>query len=238
MEQGFVNYAHRGASHYAPENTMLAFYLGIWMGANGIETDVQLTADGVPVLFHDNALLRVTGQPGSVCDYDLKDLQTFRVEKGKLFDRIPTLQDFLEHFAPQALTFAIELKQPDSAPAVAELISRYGVQDRTVVTSFDYDAIMQIRQLAPEQRTGYLTGLIDDALVEKMRTDGIYQLCPKADMLTKDKVSRWHAMGFSVRAWGVSDEQLMRHAYDCGVDGMTVNFPDRLHEYIKENTYG
>lgn len=238
MEQGFVNYAHRGASHYAPENTMLAFYLGIWMGANGIETDVQLTADGVPVLFHDNALLRVTGQPGSVCDYDLKDLQMFRVEKGKLFDRIPALQDFLEHFAPQALTFAIELKQPDAAPAVAELISRYGVQDRTVVTSFDYDAIMGIRQLAPEQRTGYLTGLIDDALLEKMRTDGIYQLCPKADMLTKDKVSRWHAMGFSVRAWGVSDEQLMRHAYDCGVDGMTVNFPDRLHEYIKENTYG
>lgn len=235
MEQSFINYAHRGASHYAPENTMLAFYLGIWMGANGIETDVQLTADGVPVLFHDDALLRVTGQPGHVRDYDLKQLQQFRVEKGKHHDRIPTLEDFLEHFAHRELTFAIELKQPDSAPAVAELIRRYGVQDKTVVTSFDYDAILSMRRLAPEQRTGYLTGLVDDALLAKMRADGIYQLCPKADMLTKNNVSRWHDAGFSVRAWGVSDEQRMRHAYDCGVDGMTVNFPDKLKEYIKEN---
>lgn len=236
MEQRFVNYAHRGASHYAPENTMLAFYLGIWMGANGIETDVQLTADGVAVLFHDDALLRVTGQPGNVRDYALKDLQQFRVEKGKHHDRIPTLEDFLDHFGGRELTFAIELKQPDSAPAVVELIRRYDVQEKTVVTSFDYDAILSVRHLAPEQRVGYLTGFVDDALLAKMRTDGICQLCPKADMLTKDKVSRWHAMGFSVRAWGVSNEQLMRHAYDCGVDGMTVNFPDKLNEYIKENT--
>ena len=57
----FVNYAHRGASAYAPENTLASFYLGCQMGANGVETDVQRTKDGVLVLFHDNDLMRIAG---------------------------------------------------------------------------------------------------------------------------------------------------------------------------------
>jgi hypothetical protein len=57
----FINYAHRGASEYAPENTLSSFFMGAAMGANGIETDIQLTKDGIPVLFHDDSLKRVTG---------------------------------------------------------------------------------------------------------------------------------------------------------------------------------
>ena len=72
----FVNYAHRGASEYLPENTMLAFYTGIYMGANGIETDVQRCKDGTLVLFHDDTLLRVTGEAGSVEDYTFPELQS------------------------------------------------------------------------------------------------------------------------------------------------------------------
>ena len=67
----FVNYAHRGASEYTPENTLLAFYTGVYMGANGIETDVQMTKDGILVLFHDDTILRLTGAPGSIRDYTL-----------------------------------------------------------------------------------------------------------------------------------------------------------------------
>ena len=73
--QNFVNYAHRGASEYLPENTLLAFYTGIYMGANGIETDVQRTRDGVLVLFHDDTLQRVTGQSGCIADYTFEQLQ-------------------------------------------------------------------------------------------------------------------------------------------------------------------
>ena len=65
----FINYAHRGASTYCPENTMLSFYTGVQMGANGIETDVQRTKDGILVLFHDDTITRVTGKEGSVADY-------------------------------------------------------------------------------------------------------------------------------------------------------------------------
>ena len=52
--------------------------------------------------------------------------------------------------------------------------------------------------------------------------------------ITPEKVEKWHREGFNVRAWGVYNEELMRHAYDCMTDGMTVNFPDKLTEYIKE----
>ena len=65
----FINYAHRGASEYAPENTLAAFYMGQFMGANGIETDVQETADGFLVLFHDSGLERITGVKGSVSGF-------------------------------------------------------------------------------------------------------------------------------------------------------------------------
>lgn len=67
-----VNYAHRGASEYAPENTLSSFYLGLLQGANGIETDVQRTKDGVLVLFHDDTLDRVTDGRGIISDYNFK----------------------------------------------------------------------------------------------------------------------------------------------------------------------
>ena len=96
---GFINYAHRGASHYAPENTMMSFYLGMQMGANGIETDVHCSKDGVIVLFHDDDLSRVTGKVGAVSDFTWDELQELNVHKGNLFDKIPSFEDFLQHFS-------------------------------------------------------------------------------------------------------------------------------------------
>ena len=74
-----INYAHRGASEYAPENTLSSFYLGLMQGANGIETDVRKTKDGVLVLFHDNTLDRVTDASGAVSDYTWEQLQKVKV---------------------------------------------------------------------------------------------------------------------------------------------------------------
>ena len=88
----FVNYAHRGASTFCPENTMLSFYTGIYMGANGIETDVQVTKDGVLVLFHDDTLNRILGIDGSIKDYTYEELRTYNVKNGLLFDKIPHCQ--------------------------------------------------------------------------------------------------------------------------------------------------
>lgn len=229
----FVNYAHRGASEYCPENTLLSFYTGVYMGANGIETDVQKTRDGVLVLFHDNTLTRVTGEEGSVADYTYDELKTFWVKNGALADKIPTLEDFLTHFSQLDLTFAIELKVGGIEKEVRDLIYAYGIEKKTVVTSFQLDYIKAFKTLAPEIEVGYLTAEITDELLDEMKALGFEELCPKGCAVTPALVEGWHARGFRVRAWGVTDRELMRTLYDAGVDGMTVNFPDALTEYVK-----
>lgn len=230
---GFVNYAHRGASQYAPENTMMAFDLGLSMGANGIETDIQLTKDGVAVLFHDDTLARMTGKPGSVADYTYEELRWFWVEKGILKDRIPTLKDFLDKYAEKDITFALELKKTGTHKIVADAVRSYGIAAKTVVTSFKWEELLALRDYAPELTAGYLTRNVDDATLQKMRQAGVDELCPKADEITAEKVVYWHESGFNVRAWGVSTPELMTRVYEAGVDGMTVNFPDLLAKLMK-----
>lgn len=233
MSKKCINYAHRGASEYAPENTLLSFNLGVFMGAGGIETDVQITKDGVPVLFHDDTLARVTGEKGCIGDYTFNELQTFRVKNNGRTDRILRLEDLLRFFGWRELTFAIELKQRGTAAVTAELVSRYGLEKKVVITSFQYEEILDMRACAPELKTGYLTSHVDDALLERMKTDGIGELCPRANLITPEAVERWHGLGFNVRAWGVANEEWMKNAVDCGCDGMTVNFPDKLTAYLK-----
>ena len=104
----FINYAHRGASEYTPENTFLAFYTGIFMGANGIETDVQMTKDGILVLFHDDTITRLTGKEGAIADYTLEELREFTFEQNGYQDKIVAFEEFLQNFAFRDLTFAID----------------------------------------------------------------------------------------------------------------------------------
>ncbi|MBR4334832.1 MAG: MBL fold metallo-hydrolase [Clostridia bacterium] len=233
-KSAFVNYAHRGASETRPENTMTAFYEGVALGANGIETDVQMTRDGVPVLFHDDALLRVTGEPGSIGDYTLAELRKFTVKKDGMTDRIPTLEELLAALSWRDLTFAIELKGEGAEEAVADLVYRYGVDCKCVVTSFVLDRLRRVRAIAPDLRTGWLKKDFTDEDIEAMQAAGVDELCPRAENVTPERVEEWHALGFNVRPWAVTDDALMRAAVDAGVDGMTVNFPDRLAAYLGE----
>lgn len=232
----FVNYAHRGASTYCPENTFLAFYTGMYMGANGIETDVWLTSDGVPVLFHDDSLMRVCGVEGSISDHTFDELQKFLVVKDDLSDKIPTLEDFLAHFAHRDITFAIELKGPDTEIPTVDLIRKYGVEKKTVVTSFKLDYIKKVKKYAPELRVGYLTQDIDESIENELLNMEADEICPIGKEVTVEKVEKWHRLGFNVRAWGITDEYIMKKVYDAGADGMTVNFPDLLTKYIAEKS--
>jgi len=229
-----INYAHRGASEYLPENTMLAFYAGIYMGANGIETDIQRTKDGVLVLFHDDTLLRVTGEAGCVQDYTFAQLQQFHVKKNGFTDKIVAFEDFLAHFAFRDITFAIELKGEGVEEDTARLLRKYHLEKKAVVTSFRLDYLKKFRSFAPEFEIGYLTESTDDAVFEALKALGAEEYCPEAHLMTPELVAKWHAMGFRVRAWGVYDPNLMRHACACGTDGMTVNFPDLLTAHLQE----
>ena len=225
----FVNYAHRGASEYAPENTLLAFYTGIFMGANGIETDVQRTKDGALVLFHDDNLSRVCGERGAIADYTLKELKEFFVYKNDLKDKIITLEEFLQKFAFSNLTFAVELKVADVGKETVELLKKYSATLKTVITSFNFNCLKEVSG-EKNLKIGWLVENADDEMLLNLKSIGGTEICPNAEILTQDNVKAWHKAGFNVRAWNVANTALMEKALNAGADGMTVNFPDKLTE--------
>lgn len=231
----FVNYAHRGASSYYPENTLSSFQAGLSMGANGIETDVHKTKDGVLVLFHDDKLDRVTDGQGPITDYTYEELLRLTVrnaETGRT-DKLLSLEDFLKAFAHLDLTFAIELKQAFIEQETIDMLSRYGMRGKTILTSFTFENLARAKAYAPDWKVGLLFSLarMPDpvSLIQSISGE---QLCPYAPDLTQELADQYHALGYSVRAWGVKDEKIMKQVIACGADGMTVNFPDKLHALL------
>ena len=229
-----INYAHRGASEYAPENTLSSFYLGLLQGANGIETDVQRTKDGALVLFHDDTLERVSNGCGLLSDHTLEQLRQLQICGNApvgFYDRIVTLRQFLEKFAHYDISFAVELKGPDVGEETLTAIREFGILEKTTFTSFHFDRIRKIKELDARVRVGYLTSDPDRAIGDLLSIGG-EEIAPKAEKIELEDVVRWRALGLGVRAWGVHNEELMKKMCDLDVDGMTVNFPDKLKRYL------
>lgn len=234
----FINYAHRGASEYAPENTSASFSLAHYMGANGVETDIQKTKDGVLVLFHDNDLMRICSLPHSISDLTYPQLQAldFGIYKGKEFKGtgILTFKDFLVFYASKFQFFAIEIKERGIEEEVIRLIEENLHEKDVVVTSGIWSALTTVRRINPSIKTGYLAKFLSQELLEEARKEGIWQICPKASILTDEWNERIRKEGFSVRAWGVDSVETMNNMLDKCVDGMTINFPEKLVKEIKE----
>lgn len=230
-----INYAHRGASEYAPENTLSSFYLGLLQGANGIETDVQKTKDGVAVLFHDETVDRISDGKGKVCDFTLTELKKLKIYGNstcKFYDRVVTLREFLELFSGYDINFAIELKGSGVEADTLSMIEEYGILDKTTFTSFHFDYIKNIKELNPAVRVGLLTDKTDDETIESLLSIGGEEFDPKADTISEEFVKKLRGKGLGVRAWGVGSVALMKKMCQLRVDGMTVNFPDRLTQYL------
>ena len=230
-----INYAHRGASDYAPENTLSSFYLGLLQGANGIETDVQKTKDGVLVLFHDDTLDRVSNMQGKLCDYtwdELKEAEIYGSCTTGFYDRIITFREFLEKFSRYDIHFAIELKGADVEKETLEMVKAFGIMDKTTFTSFAFQYIEKIKALDKTARIGWLVPSISNGEVDRLLEIGGEEIAPKAELLCDESMQMLRNVGLGVRAWGVTDIALMKKMCALGVDGMTVNFPDRLCEYL------
>ena len=231
-----INYAHRGASEYAPENTFSSFYLGLLQGANGIETDVQKTKDGVLVLFHDGTLDRVSDHCGKLNEFtldELKQVKIFGNSTTGFYDRIVTLREFLEKFSHYNIKFAIELKGEDVEKETLEMVKEFGIMDKTTFTSFNFQYVKKIKELDSSARIGWLTSSTDDEAIAGLLEIGGEEIAPKAELVTEELMEKWRNAGLGVRAWGVSSIALMKKMCCLGVDGMTVNFPDRLQEFLK-----
>ena len=230
-----INYAHRGASEYAPENTFSSFYLGLLQGANGIETDVRKTKDGVLVLFHDDTVDRVSDCSGKISDFtweELKQINIYGNSTTGFYDRIVTLREFLEKFSHYNINFAIELKGEDVESETLEMVKAFGIMNKTTFTSFNYQYIKRITEIDSSARVGWLTKSVDDETMTRLLEIGGEEISPKADLITEELMEKWRKAGLGVRAWGVSNLDLMKKMCRLKVDGMTVNFPDRLHTFL------
>lgn len=227
-----VNYAHRGASEYYPENTLWAFFAGLEMRADGIETDIQRTSDGVLVLHHDNTLERVAGEAGQIKDYSYAQLleMDFGAFKGQRFigEKIVTLDTFLTHFGCKELQLALEIKQFGVEEQTLDCISAHGCRNRVTLTSFIWESIEAVRALDAEIAVGYLTDRITPEMLDRLECLHVGQICPRVDLVDEADMSLARRRGFSVRFWGVKNEAYMHRALELQGDGMTVNFPDKL----------
>jgi glycerophosphoryl diester phosphodiesterase len=233
----FLNLAHRGASAYAPENTLSAFYKAIGMAPSGIETDLQMTKDGVLVLFHDNKLDRTTNGTGHIGEYDWAELK--ELDAGSWFsesfkgEKLVKLEQFLYFFGSKNLQFALELKAPNIEAETLRLIKKYNIQSKVTITSFQLEYLARVRSLNSEIKLGYLVHKLDEHAIGQVQSVQAAQICPSAKNLLKEEVDLAKAHGLQVRAWGVHNEALMHHILDCCCHGATVNFPDLLAQELE-----
>jgi glycerophosphoryl diester phosphodiesterase len=238
----FMVIAHRGASSYAPENTLAAFDLALRMGVRHIEFDVQSTLDGHIVVIHDDTVDRTTDGTGPVSGHTLATLRSLDAgaRSGAVFagERIPLFDEVLERYRGHAhLHVEIKGRSPGLSQGTADLIRRHGMVEDVTITSFQKVRLEEARAYGPEFPAGWLLRDISDADIATARAMGLTQLCPRADAVTPQLVGRLHAEGFVVRAWGVATEELMKQVVNAGADGMTVNFPDKLIAYLDSRNH-
>lgn len=230
--------AHRGASGYAPENTLAAFLLAERMGVTEIELDVQFSRDWQLVIVHDATLDRY-GYPGlKVADLNFAELAA--LDMGSWFspylyrgERVLSLSTLFDVFRDR-LTYHVELKaqSPDLPQAVLECVNANGVSERTMITSLHFDLLTIVRTLAPEQRVGWLlrANQFTRENIARAADAGFFQICPLAVEANRDMIA-YARRNLEVRAHGVTGRAEMLHVIQSGGNGLTINCPDWLiHE--------
>lgn len=227
-------FAHRGASKYAPENTLPAFQAAETMGADGVELDVHRTRDGHVVVCHDEIINRTSNGSGYVAEYTLAELQQFDFSDGQLgFEgtRIPTLAEVFDLLGPTNQEFNIELKNsivpyPGLEDEVVDLVHQAGLDDRVLYSSFNHRSMHQLA------KRGYHTGLLYETVmwrpVRYAAQMGAYALHPAdtAVRINPGLVRKAHRKGIAVNVWTVDSPDLLRSMMELGVDAVITNVPD------------
>jgi glycerophosphoryl diester phosphodiesterase len=220
--------AHRGASAYAPENTRAAFQRAIEMGADMIETDLQLTRDGAIVLVHDERIDRTTNGSGFVADHTLAALKA--LDAGEWFaadfagERIMTLTEFEHEFALH-VPACLEIKDPDATEATIAYLQATSAFRDAHLTSFSWESAVQAAANL-DIPVGYLTREFTPAIITRCVDNGLAQVCPHVEALEAGLVALAHDRGLAVRAWGVRTGDDVDRLFATGADGATSNWPD------------
>ncbi|WP_142505334.1 glycerophosphodiester phosphodiesterase family protein [Melghirimyces algeriensis] len=247
----FINVAHRGASGYAPENTIAAFDKAVEMKADFFELDVQRSKDGHLVVLHDTSVDRTTDGTGYVRDMTLAELK--RLDAGSWFsskysgEKIPTLEEVLERYRNKRINILIELKKPSLYPGIEQQVAnllREKHMDRwrgkVVVQSFNHDSIRRFHQTMPWVMTGALvsyTSYKDTGVTnEHLNTFARYAdfVNPNKKLVDRDLVNRVHQRGMKILPYTVRSSEAADRLFHIGVDGFVTDYPELGYIYYAQ----
>jgi glycerophosphoryl diester phosphodiesterase len=239
-------FAHRGGSALGPENTLAAFDLGLQAGADGLELDVRLSADGVPVVHHDVTLDRTTSHAGPLATHTAAELAQidagyrFAIKGGFPFRKrdigIPSLRSVLLRYQDVPIVIEMKVDSAEMGQAVAQDILAAGAVDRVCIAGYGARSAAAARAALPgaassathpEVRLAVYRGFARWPV--RQASYGGYQV-PERNGLVRIVSPRFirdaHRAGLKVQVWTVDDERDMRRLLDWGVDGLISNRPD------------
>ena len=232
-------YAHRGASAYAPENTMSAFHEAARRYADGIELDVQMTKDGVIVVMHDEDVSRTTNSQGLVREKTLKEIKD--LDAGGLYSRlyvgekVPTLEEVLTFLQGNSLRLNIEIKtcsawyDKELTRRTVSLVQQSGIKDRVIFSSFEHRSLLDAKELDDTIPCGllYVGNLIHPGRYAK--AVGVEYIHPCWDNLDRQGVEDCRENGIEIHPWTINDptSRDAMLAFEC--EHLITNYPDILY---------
>ncbi|MFA5960604.1 MAG: glycerophosphodiester phosphodiesterase [Tatlockia sp.] len=230
---------HRGASAYAPENTLAAFEKALSLGCRYLEFDVMLSADGEPFVFHDEQLQRTTNGRGAFGQMEAMYLRT--LDAGKWFakgfqgEKIPSFKDVLQWLALNQVKANIEIKPfpgttEKTTVAVLQHINQFfpHTEELPLVSSFDWKALTLCRAIAPEMPLGLLLDEWDKDWLAKANALQCYSLHFNRRALTAARVQEIKAEGFHLYVYTVNRKRQAQRLLGWGVDALFSDYPDLL----------
>lgn len=230
-----VVFAHRGASGYRPQNSIKAAQTAIEMGAQGIEFDVQLSKDGIPVIIHDFFLNKLTVDgKGYVKDYTLEELRqlTLLPKNGYSHEKIPTLHEFMEVLSDDML-INVELKSLLSdnqgiEDVTVEVLRKFPNKKNILISSFDHELLSRFHKKYPEYMIGALTGtnIINMGKYFSDIPIKLESVNLALELVEENLVKELHDAGYKVYVYTVNDKETALKFMEMGIDGIFSDFPD------------
>lgn len=227
-------YAHRGASGYAPENTLPAFQKAIQMGADGIEIDVHFTRDGQMVVTHDEYVDRVSDGHGFVCEQTYEELLQYNFNCGmQEFGHValPRLCEVFALIREHGTLLNIEIKNsvfpyPGLEEAIVKLADEMGVAGQLLFSSFNHASMAHIKTLRPDIPAALLYGAVLCHTADYAKSCGVDGIHPIYVSAWEDIVREVHDAGLFCNVWTVNDPEHMKLILARGVDAIITNYPD------------
>ena len=221
----FAVIGHRGASGYVLENTIPSIERSIKLGVDIVECDVQLSSDGVPVVFHDEDLKRLGGISKKISELSLDEIKKIDLNGY----RIPTLEEVLDVTSDKVGLF-IEVKDPNATNKVVDLLVEKDILDQVAIISFHDEVLKTVKRINNKVITGLLYFKPPGRIFEAKKM-GAKIVLPRYNIATKKANDTAHRLKLKVATWVVNTISLAEKMYKNGVDAMATDYPDKIIEF-------